>query len=90
VAATQTKITLRDLPLGGRLIVRSRKDWRVAVISRLAEDQATLSIASPSGYSYRLRKPLDMSVTFDGMIPCLETDHPDTWRENFSTLDRRW
>lgn len=84
------KISLGSLPLGGRLIVRSKKDWRTAVVSRIADDRVTLSIASPSGWNYRVRREVDLSITFDGLIPVLETDAPDNWRDNFSAFDPRW
>ncbi|MEO8042574.1 MAG: hypothetical protein ABI646_08195 [Acidobacteriota bacterium] len=86
----ETKITLASIPLGGRLLIRSKKDWRVAVVSRIAEDQITISVASPGGYCYRLRRPLDASISFDGRIPFLVIENSDTWRDNFSPYDMRW
>jgi hypothetical protein len=41
------QITLASIPLGGRLLIRSKKDWRVAVVSRIGEDKITISVASP-------------------------------------------
>jgi len=86
----ETEITLALLPLGGRLLVRSKKDWRVAVVSRIAERSITLSIASPKGGNYRLRREPDSVVSYDGRIPFLQCDTGDTWRENFSKCDNRW
>ncbi len=86
----KTQITLASIPLGGRLLVRSKKDWRVAVVSRIAEDQITISVASPTGYNYRLRRSIDATISFDGRIPFLVIEESDTWRDNFSAYDVRW
>jgi hypothetical protein len=90
VEASQTKIKLSSLPLGGRLLIRSKKDWRVAVISRVGEENVTISVASPGGYCYRLRRPLDAEISLDGKIPYLIIESAEPWRENFSTYDSRW
>lgn len=78
------------MPLGGRLLVRSKKDWRVAVVSRISEGGITLSVASPRGTNYRLRRGADAELAFDGQIPFLTADFDDTWHENFSSYDSRW
>lgn len=88
--ATENQLTLGEFPLGGRLLVRSKKDWRFAVVSRKTEEFVSLSIASPSGYNYRVRRTADLEVLFDGRIPFLLADHGDTWRDNFSGYDTRW
>ncbi|MEO6334726.1 MAG: hypothetical protein ABIO91_07050 [Pyrinomonadaceae bacterium] len=88
--STETQITLASIPLGGRLLVRSKKDWRTAVVSRITEDQITISVASPSGHCYRLRRALDATIAFDGRIPFLVIEDSDTWRDNFSQYDVRW
>ena len=82
--------TLGEFPVGSRLLVRSKKDWRFAVISRKADDFVSLSIASPTGYNYRLRRPSGLTISFDGQIPFLAAVQNDAWRENFSTYDLRW
>ena len=87
---SETKITLSNIPLGGRLLVRSKTDWRVAVVCRIGEDKITISVASPKGYNYRLRRPLDAVVDFDGRIPYLIADTTETWRDNFTSYDVRW
>jgi hypothetical protein len=84
------QITLASIPLGGRLLIRSKKDWRVAVVSRISEDKITISVASPGGHCYRLRRPIDAEIIFDGGIPFLKMDSMETWRENFSSYDSRW
>jgi len=86
----EAQITLAKIPLGGRLLVRSKTDWRVAVVCRIAEDKITIPVASPKGYNYRLRRPLDAVVDFDGRIPYLISDTAESWRENFSIYDVRW
>ena len=86
----EAQVTLANIPLGGRLLVRSKTDWRVAVVCRIGEDKITISVASPKGYNYRLRRPLDAVVDFDGGIPYLIADTAETWRENFSNYDVRW
>ncbi|CAN5663165.1 hypothetical protein BH24ACI2_BH24ACI2_09530 [soil metagenome] len=83
-------ITLRDLPTGARLLIRSKKDWRFAVVSKFNEEKATLIVCSPSGRTYRLRRLLDAEIIFDGEIPILKSDLEDGWRENFSKYDFRW
>ncbi len=87
---SETKITLCDLPLGARLIVRTKKDWRFAVVSRFDEEKATLIICSPSGRTYRLRRLLDAEIIYDGKIPILKIEIEENWRENFSKYDFRW
>ena len=87
---SETQITLGEFPLGGRLLVRSKKDWRFAVVSRKTEEFISLSIASPSGYNYRIKRTADLEVAFDGRVPFLIADNDDTWRDNFSGYDKRW
>ena len=87
---TETQITLRELPIGARLLIRSKKDWRTAVVSQWHEEKATLIVCSPNGGTYRLRRQLEMVIIFDGKIPILKSDLEDTWRENFSSYDVRW
>ncbi len=86
----ETSKTLRDLPIGARLLVRSKKDWRFAVISKFDAEKATLIVCSPSGRTYRLRRFLDAEIIFDGKIPILKFEPQENWRENFSKYDLRW
>jgi len=87
---TKTQITLRELPVGTRLLVRSKKDWRVAVVSQFYEEKATLIVCSPNGRTYRLRRLLEMEIIFDGTIPILKIEAEENWRENFTKYDVRW
>ena len=86
----ETQITLRELPVGARLLIRSKTDWRVAVVSQFYEEKATLIVCSPNGRTYRLRRLLEMEIIFDGKIPILKSNLEDTWRDNFSKYDVRW
>ncbi len=84
------QITLGEFPVGFRLLVRSKKDWRFAVVSRKTEEFISLSIASPTGYNYRVKRPANLEVLLDGSIPFLTATEGDGWRDNFSTYDLRW
>ncbi len=86
----ETQITLRELPIGARLLIRSKTDWRVAVVSQFYEEKATLIVCSPNGRTYRLRRLLELEIIFDGKIPILKSDSEENWRDNFSKYDVRW
>ena len=90
VEATETKITLDKLSIGSRLLVRSRKDWRHAAVSKIADERVVLTVCSPTGRTYRLRREFDSEVVVRDTIPILTNDEPDDWRENFSRYDVRW
>jgi len=79
--------TLATLPLGARLILRCRKDWRAAAVVAVALEQVTLSVASPSGHTYRVRRPADSSLTYEGALPILGEGQ---WRAGFARYDPRW
>lgn len=87
---SETQLTLGEMPIGCRLLVRSKKDWRVAVVARVVEGQIVLSVASPRGRNYRLRRDPLIELLFDGQIPYISDDHTDLWRDNFSQYDMRW
>ncbi len=70
--------------------MRSKKDWSAAVVTRKTGDFISLSIASPTGYNYRVRRNAEMEIGFEGLIPILLTENDDKWSENFTTYDRRW
>ena len=84
------QITLGELCTGSRLLVRSKKDWRTAVISQFDEEKATLIVCSPSGRTYRLRRCLEVEIIFDGSVPILKIEGEENWRENFTKYDSRW
>jgi hypothetical protein len=83
-----TSTTLAALPLGARLVVCCRKDWRTATVVRIEPDKITLSVSSPNGRTYRLRRTPDASLTFDGDIPLLGTT--GHWRNALARYDTRW
>jgi hypothetical protein len=85
----ETKINLADLPIGSRLLFRSKLNWRNAVVSKISDEKVTLIVSSPSGFSYRLRRDLDTEVFIDGNTPILENRN-ENWRENFAKYDYRW
>jgi hypothetical protein len=80
-------LTLDSLPVGARLILRCRKDWRDATISAVSLEAITLSVGSPSGHTYRLRRPPDSLLLLDGAIPVLGEG---CWRANRVRYDLRW
>jgi hypothetical protein len=82
--------TLASLPLGARLILRCRKDWRTATVAAIAPDSITLTVCSPSGHTYRVRRPLDASLTFAGAIPLLGETPATDWRVQLARYDARW
>jgi hypothetical protein len=90
VESAETQITLDQLAVGSRLLVRSRKDWRFAAVSKIVDERVVLTVCSPTGRTYRLRREMDCEVTFDGLIPILLYDEPENWRENFGCYDARW
>jgi hypothetical protein len=90
VESAETKIKLSEIPLGGRLLVRSRADWRVAAVSRIAPEMIVLTVASPGGRNYRIRRDPTTILDHDGMIPVLTVPNADAWRSNFSSYDLRW
>jgi hypothetical protein len=90
VETPEPAVTLGEFPVGGRLLVRTKKDWRVAAVSRVVEDVVVLSVASPSGNTYRVRRKITAELRYDGLIPLLVGGVADEWRENFSSYDSRW
>ncbi len=80
-------LTLASLPIGARLVLRCRKDWRVAAVALITAETVTLTVASPSGHTYRLRRPPDSLITLDGDIPILGEG---AWRVGLARYDVRW
>ncbi len=87
---TEIQVTLRELPIGARLLIRSKTDWRVAVVSQFYEEKATLIVCSANGRTYRLRRLIEMEIIYDGKIPILKCDSEESWRDNFTKYDVRW
>jgi len=86
----EDQVELHTLPIGARLLVRSKKDWRTAAVSRIGEEKIVLTICSPTGRTYRLYRERDVELSFEGIIPMLKSDTDENWRENFTTYDSRW
>ena len=84
---TEYILMLGDLPIGARLILRCRKDWRDAVVAAISIEGITLSISSPSGHTYRVRRPADSILSLDGSIPVLGEG---CWRAGRVQYDLRW
>jgi hypothetical protein len=90
VEPAEDLITLDRLPVGSRLLVRSKKDWRFASVAAIREDFVVLTICSSSGRTYRLRRQIDTAIVFEGDIPLLKSETMENWRDNFSEYDVRW
>ena len=76
--------------MGTRLLVRSRTDWRFAAVSKIVDERVVLTVCSPTGRTYRLRRELDSEIIFEDKIPILAQDEDEDWRKNFGRYDRRW
>ena len=83
-------VKLANVPLGGRLLVRSRTDWRTAVVSRISEDRITISVSSPKGRNYRLGRDPELQVGYENGLHYLHSEHAEQWSENFASYDPRW
>jgi hypothetical protein len=86
-AGTENTLTLGCLPVGARLILRCRKDWRDATVAAVALEAITLSVGSPSGHTYRVRRAPDSALSLDGSIPVLGEG---AWRAGRVSYDIRW
>lgn len=86
----ETVNKLGAMPIGARLMVRSKTDWRLAAITRITDDVVTISVVSASGRTYRIRRDTAAEVEMDGDIPALHSENTDSWRENFVRVDLRW
>ncbi len=92
-ATHRANIPLAALPVGARLVVRCRADWRTATVSRIAE-RITLTIHAPRGGTYRIRRPPETLLHFDGLIPILNATDTKcsraVWLGNLARYDVRW
>jgi hypothetical protein len=81
--------TLGALPVGARLILRCRADWRAATVASYepASGRVVLNVASPTGHTYRVRRPADAALTYDGHCPVLGEGQ---WRAALARYDVRW
>ena len=76
--------------MGARLVLRCRKDWRAAAVAVVALDAVTLTVCSPTGHTYRVRRPHDAPLVFDGHIPILSDREHASWRVALARYDARW
>ena len=81
--------TLGSLPVGARLILRCRADWRAATVASFEPHAArvVLNVASPGGHTYRVRRPADSPLAHDGHFPVLGEG---CWRAGLARYDVRW
>jgi hypothetical protein len=86
------KHTIKDLPIGSRILYRSKENWRTAAVSRFDETSVTLTVCSPTGRTYRLKRMGDAEICFEGALAILLTREfeNEDWKENFGGYDRRW
>lgn len=82
--------TLASLPLGARLVIRCRKDWRTASVAAFEPACVRLNVASPAGGTYRVRRPSDSPLNFDGPVPLLGEAPPTGWRARLARYEERW
>ena len=82
--------TLRELPVGTRLLLRTRKDWRSAVISRTGETDVALRVCCSSGRTYWTKRDCETAVILEQNILRVETLTKEDWRENFAKFETRW
>jgi hypothetical protein len=90
IASVASIVTLAELLPGARLVLRCRKDWRAASVSSLTPDCVVLVVASPTGHTYRVRRPHDSVLNFDGSIPILCDRDSANWRVALARYDARW
>ena len=83
----EVETTLAALPVGARLILRCRKDWRDAVVASVSVEVVTLSVGTPKGRTYRVRRPASTPILQDGPIPVLGKG---SWRAGLVRYDARW
>jgi hypothetical protein len=88
-SSNDTAPTLGSLPVGARLILRCRADWRTATVAfcDAAGGRVVLNVASPGGHTYRVRRPADSPLTYDGHFPVLGKG---SWRAGLARYDVRW
>jgi hypothetical protein len=84
--ATEAR-SLAALPVGARLILRCRKDWREAIVAARSPEHITLSVCAPRGGTYRVKRSPDTLLSEDGPIPVLGEG---SWRPGLVRYDVRW
>jgi hypothetical protein len=90
VENVENVLTLADLPLGGRLLVRSRNDWRTAVVALITNEKITISISSPKGRTYRIHRLPEQLLRIEQSFFLMDRGSEEEWRPNFAVYDARW
>lgn len=81
------EVRLGSLPVGAHLLLRCRKDWRVATVAARSTEHVTLSVGTAKGRTYRVKRPPDTVIIFDGPFPVLGEG---CWRAGLIRYDARW
>lgn len=81
------QIALSTLPIGAKLLIQCKSDWRMAVVSGNFEGKIILQICSPKGRTYRKSCAAETFINFDGAIPLLGEG---VWRNDLAKYDFRW
>ncbi|MEW6362013.1 MAG: hypothetical protein AB1477_07845 [Acidobacteriota bacterium] len=87
---SQNKITLSQMPIGSRILFRSRNEWRAASIARVADGRVSIQIASPLGRIYRISRSADTALYFDGRFYRLRPKVNSGDFVPVAVYDRRW
>lgn len=87
ITQTHSQINLNELPVGSRLIIQCKNDWRMAVVSAVFDESVILQICSPKGRTYRKKYTVETFVSLDGAIPFLGEG---IWKDTFAKYDFRW
>ncbi len=82
--------TLAELPIGAKLILECKKDWREAIVSKRVDEKITLIVSTAKGHTYRVRRLPEEEIFFDGYFPILTKTDATDWRGNFLKCDFRW
>lgn len=80
--------TLGEMPVGARLLIQCKKDWRTAVVSAVFEENIIIQVCSPSGRTYRRKFAAATILQFAGELPILGEEI--LWREQYAKYDYRW
>ncbi|HEY0658299.1 MAG TPA: hypothetical protein VGD05_07485 [Pyrinomonadaceae bacterium] len=80
-------IALNSLPVGAKLLVQCKNDWRMAVVSANFEGKTILRICTAKGRTYRRSCAAETFIAYDGAIPLLGEG---IWRNELIKYDFRW
>ncbi|MBX3292246.1 MAG: hypothetical protein KF881_05050 [Acidobacteria bacterium] len=83
-------LKLSDLPLGGRLLVRSKTEWRNAAISRISNERVSISVESKRGRTYKIFRHPETEVAKECSFYYVVCGESPDWKTNFLSPDRRW